>query len=169
MTTVARSRLKHSLLPLSLVFVSLTVSACGSKKDGNSADMDAINALHQRDMEASKKWDVDTLASLWADDIVTLTQGEPPMIGKDANRAAMMRLREESSGVQITDYIMSFNEVKIVDDWAFEWGTYSGTVKPLDGGEPIRTTGKVIRVLKKDSDGSWKIARAMYDSDDQMG
>ena len=169
MTTVARSLLKHSLLPLSLVFVSLTVSACSSKKDANSADMDAINALHQRDMEASKKWDVDTLASLWADDIVTLTQGEPPMIGKDANRAAMMRLREESSGVQITDYILSFNEVKIVDDWAFEWGTYSGTVKPLDGGEPIRTTGKVIRILKKDSDGSWKIARAMYDSDDQAG
>ena len=105
--------------------------------------MDAINALHQRDMEASKKWDVDTLASLWADDIVTLTQGEPPMIGKDANRAAMMRLREESSGVQITDYIMSFNEVKIVDDWAFEWGTYSGTVKPLTGASQSERPAKL--------------------------
>ena len=169
MTTVARSLLNHSLIPLALVFVSLTVSACGSKKDGTSADMEAINALHQRDMEASRKWDVDTLSSIWADDIVTLTQGEPPMIGKDANRAAIMRLREESRGVQITDYILSFNEVKIVGDWAFEWGTYSGTVKPVDGSAPIRTTGKVIRVLKKDADGSWKIARAMYDSDGAMG
>jgi uncharacterized protein (TIGR02246 family) len=169
MTTVARSLLSHTVIPLALVFVSLTASACASKKDGTSADMDAINALHQRDMEASKKWDVDTLATLWADDIVTLTQGEPPMIGKDANRAAMMRLREESSGLQITDYILSFNEVKIVGDWAFEWGTYSGTVKPVDGSDAIRTTGKVIRVLKKDSDGSWKIARAMYDSDADMG
>ena len=167
MTTVAR-RLLRQLVPFALILVSLTAPACASKKDGTSADLVAINALHQRDMEASKKWDVDTLVSLWSDDIVTLTQGEPPVIGKDANRAAISRLREESSEVQITDYILSFNEVKIVGDWAFEWGTYSGTVKPVAGGDAIRTTGKVIRVLKKDSDGSWKIARAMYDSDAEM-
>ena len=167
MTTVARS-LNHTFIPLALVMVSLTASACGSKTDGTSADLEAINALHQRDVEASKKWDVDTLASLWSDDIVTLTQGEPPMIGKDANRAAIMRVREESREVQITDYIISFNEVRISGDWAFEWGTYSGTVKPLAGGDSIRTTGKLIRVLKKESDGSWKIARAMYDSDAEM-
>ncbi|HSE36554.1 MAG TPA: nuclear transport factor 2 family protein [Blastocatellia bacterium] len=164
MTTLARRLFNQTLLPLALL-VSFTASSCASKKDGTSADLEAINALHQRDMEASKKWDVDTLVSLWSDDIVTLTQGEPPVIGKDANRAAISRLREESSEVQITDYILSFNEVKIVGDWAFEWGTYSGTVKPVAGGDAIRTTGKVIRVLKKDTDGSWKIARAMYDSD----
>jgi uncharacterized protein (TIGR02246 family) len=169
MTTAARSLLNRTLIPIALVLLSLSISSCSSKKDAASADLEAINALHQRDMEASKKWDVDTLVTLWADDIVTLTQGEPPMIGKDANRAAMLRLREDSSEVQITDYILSFNEVKIVGDWAFEWGTYSGTVKPLDGSEAIRTTGKVIRILKKDADGSWKIARAMYDSDPEMG
>jgi len=27
----------------------------------------------------------------------------------------------------------------------------------------------VMRVLKKDPDGSWKVARAMYDSDDDVG
>lgn len=169
MTTAARSLLKHALILAALILAAFSVSSCSSKKDGTSADMEAINALHQRDMEAYKKLDVDTLATLWSDDIVTLTQGETPMIGKDANRAAMLRLREESSEVQITDYILSFNEVKIVGDWAFEWGTYSGTVRPLDGSEAIRTTGKVIRVLKKEADGSWKIARAMYDSDPEMG
>jgi ketosteroid isomerase-like protein len=169
MTTVARSLLNHTLIPLAIVFVSLTISSCSSKKDGTSADMEAINVLHQRDMDASKKWDVETLVSLWADDIVTLTQGEPPMIGKDANRAAMLRLRDESRDVQIADYILSFNEVKIVGDWAFEWGTYSGTVKPVAAGDAIRTTGKVIRILKKEPDGSWRIARAMYDSDGDAG
>jgi ketosteroid isomerase-like protein len=169
MTTVARSLLKHTLILLAVVLVSLTASSCASKKDGTSADLDAINALHQRDMEASRKWDIDTLTSLWTDDIVTLSQGEAPMIGKDANRAAIVRLRDESRDFQIADYILSFNEVKIVGDWAFEWGSYSGTVKPVAGGEPIRTTGTVMRVLKKDPDGSWKIARAMYDSDGEMG
>ena len=167
MNTIVRSPRSHTLISLALVLITLTVSACASKKNG-AADMEAINALHLRDMEASKKWDVDTLTSLWSDDIVTLSQDEPPLIGKDANRASILRLREESRDIQIADYILSFNEVKIVGDWAFEWGTYSGTVKPVGRGEAIRTTGKVMRVLKRDSDGSWKIARAMYDGDADM-
>ena len=81
MSTMVRSLRKHTFIWLALVLVPLALSACASKKDGMSADMKAINALHQQDMEASKKWDVDTLASLWADDIVTLSQGEPPLIG----------------------------------------------------------------------------------------
>ena len=169
MTTMVRSLRKHTFIWLALVLVPLALSACASKKDGMSADMKAINALHQQDMEASKKWDVDTLASLWSDDIVTLSQGEPPLIGKDANRNSILRLREASRDLQVADYILSFNEVKIAGDWAFEWGTYSGTVKPVEGGEAVRTTGKVMRVLRKDPDGSWKVARAMYDSDDDVG
>ena len=168
MTIAARRLLKHTFIWIALVLVSVAIFGC-SKKDPAAADLDAINALHQRDMEASKKWDIDTLVSIWTDDIVTLSEGGPPMIGKDANRAAMLRMRDESRDVKISDYILSFNEVKIVGDWAFEWGTYSGTVTPLDEGEAIRTTGKVIRVLKKEADGSWRIARAMYNTDDQAG
>jgi uncharacterized protein (TIGR02246 family) len=166
MTTVARKFLNRIITPLALVLVSVILSSCASKPDGASADMEAVNALHQKDMEASRKWDVDTLATLWADDIVTLSQGDPPMIGKEANRAAMLRLRDDTKDLQIADYITSFNEVKIIGDWAFEWGTYSGTVRPVAGGEAVRSSGKVMRVLKKDKDGAWKIARAMYDSDE---
>jgi ketosteroid isomerase-like protein len=166
MTTVIRKSLSHIITPFAIVLVSLIASSCASKTDATSADLEAVNSLHQRDMEASRKWDVDTLSTLWADDIVTLSQGDPPMIGKEANRAAMLRLRDDTKDLQIADYITSFNEVKIVGDWAFEWGTYSGTVKPLAGGESVRSSGKVMRVLKKDKDGAWKIARAMYDSDE---
>jgi uncharacterized protein (TIGR02246 family) len=148
-------------LAVTLVCVSLT--SCASKKD--AADIEAINKLHQREMEASRKWDVDTLTALWTDDIVMLPAGEPALVGKDANRASITRLRDESGNAQIADYILSFNEVKVIGDWAFEWGTYSGTVAPESGAESLRATGKVIRVLKKDADGSWKIARAMYNSD----
>ena len=169
MTTIVRSLRGHILIWVLLVLVSVTALSCSSKKDGASADMEAINALHQRDMEASKKFDVDTLATLWSDDIVTLSQGEPPLIGKDANRASILRLREEIGDLQIADFIMSFNEVKIAGDWAFEWGTYSGTVRPAAGGDAIRSTGQVMRVLRKEKDGSWKIARAMYNGDDEAG
>jgi len=151
---------------LSCVLICIGLASCSSKKETASADIEAINKLHQREMEASRKWDIDTLVSLWSDDIVMLPAGEPALIGKDANRASIMRLRDESGDVQLADYIMSFNEIKVAGDWAFEWGTYSGSISPDGGGEPLRATGKVIRVLKKSADGSWRIARAMYNSDE---
>lgn len=164
MNAVTRKSACHIVFLLAFAFVSITVTSCASKKD--NSDIDAINKLHQREMEASRKWDIDTLASLWTDDVVMLPAGEPALIGRDANRASITRLRDQSGSAQIADYILSFNEVKVTGDWAFEWGTYSGTLAPESGGESLRATGKVIRVLKKDADGSWKIARAMYNSDE---
>ena len=164
MNTVTRGSVVNIAFSIVLALASITVTACASKKDG--ADIEAINKLHQREMDASRKWDIDTLASLWTDDVVMLPAGEPALIGRDANRASITRLRDQTGGAQISDYILSFNEVKVTGDWAFEWGTYSGTLAPEGGGESLRATGKVIRVLKKDADGSWKIARAMYNSDE---
>src|SRR5262245_60953796 len=123
MTAKVRSQ-RNMLTFLLLVLVTLN-AACSSKKDTASADLDAINALHSREIEATKRWDVDSLASLWSDDVVTLSQGARPLIGKDSNRASILTLQQESRDLKLTDYIMSFNEVKIVGNWAFEWGTYS--------------------------------------------
>jgi uncharacterized protein (TIGR02246 family) len=164
MNTVTRRSAVRIAFFMALALASLGVASCASKKDG--ADIEAINKLHQREMEASRKWDIDTLSSLWTDDVVMLPAGEPALIGRDANRASITRLRDESGRAEIRDYILSFNEVKVTGDWAFEWGTYSGTLAPEGGGESLRATGKVIRVLRKDADGSWKIARAMYNSDE---
>ena len=164
MNTVTRRSVIRIAFSIALALASITVTACASKKD--TSDIEAINKLHQREMDASRKWDIDTLASLWSDDVVMLPAGEPALIGRDANRASVTRLRDQSGSAQISDYILSFNEVKVTGDWAFEWGTYSGTLAPEGGGESLRATGKVIRVLKKDADGSWKIARAMYNSDE---
>jgi len=164
MNTVTRRSVIRVAFSIALALASIGVTSCASKKDG--ADIEAINKLHQREMDASRKWDIDTLASLWTDDVVMLPAGEPALIGRDANRASITRLRDQSGSAQISDYILSFNEVKVTGDWAFEWGTYSGTLAPEGGGESLRATGKVIRVLKKDADGSWRIARAMYNSDE---
>jgi uncharacterized protein (TIGR02246 family) len=155
-----------------VIILLLAQIACSSGKQQTNqasgaapADMEAINQLHQRDMEASKKWDVETLVSLWADDIVSIPQDGQPLIGKEANRNSLLKLREASSDIDIVEYNLSFNEVKVVGDWAFEWGTFSGTIRLKDGGEPSQSSGKLFRVLKRDADGSWKIARTMYNND----
>ena len=162
-----------SLLLVAAAAVLLTQIACSSNKQqsnqaASASDLEAINQLHQRDVEASKAWDIETLVSLWTDDIVSIPQYGDAVVGKEANRNALLKLKQASSDIDIVEYDLSFKEVKVTGDWAYEWGTFSGTVKPKDGGETSKSSGKLFRVLKREADGSWKVARTMstYDSDE---
>ena len=162
-----------SLLLVSAVAVLLAQAACSSDKQqsnqaASATDIEAINKLHQRDVEASKAWDVETLVSLWTDDIVSIPQQGDAVVGKEANRNSLLKLKQASGDIEIVEYDLSFKEVKVIGDWAYEWGSFSGTVKPKGGGETSKSSGKLFRVLKREADGSWKVARTMstYDSDE---
>ena len=170
LTKIIRGRLSRLFL-LALI-IPLVYAACSSGQQRNqapsAADIEAINKLHQRDVEASKAMDVETLVSLWTDDIVSIPQQGDAVVGKEANRNSLLKLKQASSDIEIVEYDLSFKEVKVIGDWAYEWGTFSGTVKPKGGGETSKSSGKLFRVLKRESDGSWKVARSMstYDSDE---
>ena len=47
-----------------------------------------------------------------------------------------------------------------------EWGYFSGKVEMVDSGEIVRQKGKLLRILKRQEDGSWKCARAIGHYDD---
>ena len=49
-------------------------------------------------------------------------------------------------------------------DLAYDRGTYSMTVTP-PGAAPIEDRGKYLTIYRKQADGSWKIARVMFNSD----
>jgi uncharacterized protein (TIGR02246 family) len=128
-----------------VVAISLAQAGCHSAKQQTNqagvappADLEAINELHRRDMQASKTWDVETLASLWTDDIVSIPQDGQPLIGKEANRNSLLKLKDESRDIDIVEYNLAFNEVKVIGEWAFEWGTFSATIKSKDEGEVSR-------------------------------
>jgi uncharacterized protein (TIGR02246 family) len=163
---------RSRLLVAVAIAISLISVACSSGKQQTNqassatpADLEAINQLRQHDVEASKAWDVETLVSLWTDDIVSIPQDGQPVIGKEANRNSLLKLKEASKDIDIAEYNMAFNELKVIGDWAFEWGTFTGTIKSKDGGETLQSSGKLFRVLKRDADGSWKVARSMYSND----
>jgi ketosteroid isomerase-like protein len=155
---------------ISLCCGALAITACQSSANQKApasveADRAAIERLHQQDMAASKNWDVETLVSLWTGDIVALRPDAPPTIGKEAARAQLLQMKEQSRDLVIEDYKLDFQEVKIVGDWAYEWGYFSGTMRPRAGGDPIMAGGKVMRVLQRQPGGSWKVARTMYATD----
>jgi len=93
---------------------------------------------------------------------IPLQQGQEAEIGRQAILAA--RLKAAKPGFRVLSYVPEIKDVTITDGWAFEWGYFTASFVESPGGEEKRLRGKQLRVLKKQPDGSWKVARAMWNT-----
>ncbi|MBN2409936.1 MAG: nuclear transport factor 2 family protein [Candidatus Aminicenantes bacterium] len=119
-----------------------------------------IEGLHRKDMKASLERDYETLVSLMDEEVVLILAQGAPQRGKDTVAGNLKAHLEQTEGWRVTEYVHEFEEVEIAGEWAYEWGTYRGTMVP-PGAEPIRETGKIMRILKKQTDSSWKVYRSI--------
>jgi uncharacterized protein (TIGR02246 family) len=120
-------------------------------------DLRAIEAINQRDVQFALAGDKDLMMSQWTDDFVLLPPAGPIMRGRSVIALAF----REVESPKILEYVLDIQEVKVLGDHAFEWGTYHYTMQPHSDGETIRVSGKVMRILQRQRDGSWKIYRGM--------
>src|SRR5581483_1956236 len=125
-------------------------------------DRAAIEKLHDKDIEASLALDTQALEALWTDDIVTMAPGGPAVVGRDANSKKLEADVEKLKSTQVLAFDEQWQEVRIQGDWAYEWGTMSGRLQPFTGGKETDYKLNVVRILNKQADGTWKIARSIY-------
>ena len=122
-------------------------------------ELAAINALSQKDIAACMKSDTDTLCSLWTDDGVLLMPGALPLVGKKAICSMLQEQGRQSIGSMTTDYTEDWQEVRIIGNYAWQWGQVSETQRDAKGKmETMKVNA--IRILRREEDGSWKVARA---------
>jgi uncharacterized protein (TIGR02246 family) len=121
------------------------------------ADLRAIEAINERDMQFALANDSDKMMSQWADDIVVLQPAGPIMRG----RQAIAKTFQEIESPEIVEYKLDIQEVSVLGDHAFQWGTYRYSMRPRTGGDTVHTSGKLMRILQRQSDGSWKIYRGI--------
>jgi uncharacterized protein (TIGR02246 family) len=139
--------------------------ASAATAKAHAQDMAAIERLHARDVAATLSQDPAALAELWTDDVVRLQPGQEPEVGKQTVLATNARLRAAHPGLRVVSYVPEIESVTITDDgWAFEWGTFTGSYVESTGGVEKRIRAKVLRVLKKQADGSWKGAVGMWNT-----
>lgn len=150
---------RYAFLFTMLAGLSAGQEAADSRR---AADMAAIEQLHRCDAAAAKKGDLATLAELWTDDAVALPPGEPPVIGIDAIRKWLAKSQPDSSAVEVIDYVLDFKEVRIVGDEAIEWGRTSVVLRPRGATSTMRASGNLMRVLKRQADGSWRVSRSVW-------
>ena len=115
-------------------------------------DERAIRDLMDCWLAASKAGDLETVLSLMTDDVVFMVPGQKPF-GKEAFAAAsrgMAGVRMESrSAVQ---------ELQVLGDWAFLRNHLEIEVTPPSGAT-TRRAGYTLSILRKGSDGRWRLAR----------
>ena len=124
-------------------------------------DIDAIKKLAADWRTGWLTGDTELLLSLWADDPVLMPQDQPAVIGRDAIRSIYQPVLKEydfsSEG--------KLMEVEAAGDWGYFWSTYTLTATPKAGGQPVKSTGKSVFILKRGPGDAWKIARLMDNSD----
>ena len=126
-----------------------------------AADRKAIEELHRRDTAATKAFDVETLALLWTNEIVSLPPGQAPLVGRQANRAMLEAARQQSKDVEVLGYEQDWKELTFAGDYAFEWGRFQSAFR-VQGKKPVRQTHNVLRILRRHPDGSWKVHRTIW-------
>jgi uncharacterized protein (TIGR02246 family) len=115
-------------------------------------DEQAIRALIDRWLAATRAGDTATVLNLMADDVVFLVPGVEPF-GKDvfaANSAGMKGFRIEGKS--------EIEELEILGDWAWMRTRLRVAVTPPNGKERVRS-GYTLTILRKESDGRWVLAR----------
>ncbi|HTM16792.1 MAG TPA: DUF4440 domain-containing protein [Terracidiphilus sp.] len=123
-------------------------------------DRAGIERLHQQDLAATFSDKLDELANLWDDDAVRIQPGRPAEVGKAVIYADDKRWEASKGNHKTLCGHMEIQDVQIAGDWAFEWGYFS-MKENIAEGKVSTGQGKVLRVLHRQADGSWKFARVM--------
>jgi ketosteroid isomerase-like protein len=124
----------------------------------HKADLAAIEKLHQNDIKFTLSQDPKGLIDVWAEDGVRLNQGSPPVVGRQAIEADNEKGRAQAPGFKVLSYAPDLKNIhlQIADGWAYEWGETDAKFQLSPDTPPVIMHGKGVRVMKRQSDGSWK-------------
>lgn len=125
-------------------------------------DKQAIEDLHQHDMNARMSYNVDAIADLCDDEVVILPPEHPPIVGKAAYLAYLQQGAKGFENVDILGYNQQWQEVRQVGDYAYEWGSIQMRTRAANATAETQVEMNVVRVLKREPAGDWKIYRSIW-------
>jgi ketosteroid isomerase-like protein len=135
------------------------------RTDTHAADLAAIEKLHQKDIEVTLSQDPKGLIDIWTEDAVrySLNPGSPPVVGKQAIGADNQKGRAENPGFKVLSYEPKYKGIQIAGSLACELFEGDAKFKLSPEGQPESWRGTGIRVLRRESDNSWKFAVLIWD------
>lgn len=160
-------RAARRLLSLSLAIVAIAFTfprfATPIAPDDARSSLDAFN---QQFIDACQKMDNRTSASLWADDGADLLPGMAPMVGK-AKIAQWIEGLTPPAGAKMVYCTVDWQDIQLHGDLAYEWGINRQKMEFPPPKGAFENEGKIVLILKRQSDHSWKIALESWNGNPQ--
>ena len=126
------------------------------------SDLDLIEQLHQTDMRASRAGDFATLRSIMSDDAAVMPPGGRVIRGREALDTSFAAMGDAQSHSEVLEYRFDWQEVRVLGEYAFEWGYIHGKERDKKTGDVRVERYHVMRILQRQPDGSWKVHRTIW-------
>ncbi len=162
--------MRHLLILIGVVCLAFILLPCcapapeqqaepvGEEAPTTEADVEAIHGVLQRFDDTTNAGDAENWLTLITDDVLWMVPNQSTLTGKEAVRGRVQPFFDELDMEHVTTVL----EVEVAAEWAFARGNYKFRVIPKTGGETSEEIGKFIHILERQSDGSWKITRAIW-------
>lgn len=132
-----------------------------SAKPTLDQDLAAIAEFNRQYLKAINDEDIATLSGLTTEDHIMIASGRAPLVGKAANDAANSRVFKQFD----IDETWTPVETVVSGDVAYQRGTFTVAATPKAGGNTTRTSGNFLRIYRRQADGSWRMTRDMFNSE----
>ena len=151
-----------TLLPLILLGMACQSTETEQPARTSTApDVEALRELVRQYDTGVNSNNLDDVMAFYADDAVQMPPDEPVVIGKEG-----IRSRGEPFYEINTDKLESkVEDIQVSGDWAFLQISYTESWTPKEGGDTTTDIGKWVLILKRQADGSWKIATEIWNRD----
>ena len=128
-------------------------------------DVRAVIEADERWIEAFNAADVETLVSLYTNDVIVMPPGEASFQGRDRVRAWMRTFFARHTARQT----LVNDEVMVAGEWAWMRGHFTTELTPRSGGPTRTESGKHLVIWRRESDGQWRAARDIWNGSDPTG
>ena len=149
------------------LFLAVALVACSANEQNQvdtAKDIADIRAAYQAASELHAAANAEGWAAQFEPDGIFLPPDAPAVTGTDSVAASVRRIYDTHQ----LDVAFEVDEIEVLGDWAFSRDHFSQTLTPKAGGPPIRATSKEIVIWRRQADGSWKVARAIFNNDAPM-
>src|SRR6476620_1904398 len=155
-------KIRTALLLVVIPSAFVATSCAPSATSDSRSDAPAIQALDEQWSATAARNDLEGTVAFYADDAVLL----PPNAQIATDRKS---IRESWAGLLGPNTAVSWKvskvEVAKSGELGYLYGTYSLAIQDPKGGPPVRDTGKLVEIWKKQGDGKWKCIVDTYNSD----
>ena len=141
-----------------LIFTSCTAPKPKEKRD-EAADMKAINFLRSQMIAAFNSNDPAVIAATYTDDAIVMPTNQTAVEGKQAIQGYYAARFKQN----LAEIALKVLETRVMGDWAYDRGDSTITVTGKSG-KPVEQSSKYLVIVKRQSDGSWKVHRAIDSS-----